>query len=506
MVTPGKIAGFVGTVLMLLLVISLFFPESKQRVGDSVILKFPSISDIFAPEKIIYADISDLIEESEHIEENLAKREKTPIRSQKQSKSIKSKSNYKLDTVRADAKSLLKKTRQIEFPVNGKKVLDPFFRELQKVHQLDKPIRIMHYGDSQIEGDRITSFVRDRLQRKFGGNGAGLLPVVQPYGQFSMKQDVSSNWNRYTIFGKKDTTLFHNRYGVMASFCRFTPHDEAKESRSFEAWMKMQKSALGYNTVKKYDCFKIYYGYNKKPFLTQVYKGEEMVFADFIPVANGLKVLEWSFDSTPEEITVQLKGDDSPDFYGVSFESKTGILVDNIAMRGSSGLIFTKMDKKLMKEMYDKLNVKLLILQYGGNVVPYLKGSAESYGKLFYKQLIRLKTLIPGIPIIVIGPADMSVKEQDYYTTYPVLPKVRDALKNATFKAGFAYWDMYEAMGGKNSMPSWVFAEPSLASSDFVHFNHRGARLIAEMFYNALMYEYDKYCIENAVGKFASIE
>jgi hypothetical protein len=48
-------------------------------------------------------------------------------------------------------------------------------------------------------------------------------------------------------------------------------------------------------------------------------------------------------------------------------------------------------------------------------------------------------------------------------------------------------------MGGKNSMPSWVFANPPLASSDFVHFNTRGARIIANMFYNSLMYEYNLY-------------
>ena len=42
-------------------------------------------------------------------------------------------------------------------------------------------------------------------------------------------------------------------------------------------------------------------------------------------------------------------------------------------------------------------------------------------------------------------------------------------------------------------MPSWVFAEPSLASKDFVHFNPRGAKLIANMFYNALLFEYNQY-------------
>jgi hypothetical protein len=71
--------------------------------------------------------------------------------------------------------------------------------------------------------------------------------------------------------------------------------------------------------------------------------------------------------------------------------------------------------------------------------------------------------------------------------------KVRDALRNAAFESGPAFWDMYTAMGGQNSMPSWVFADPPLASGDFVHFNHRGAKTIAQMFYNSFAFEYHRF-------------
>ena len=55
---------------------------------------------------------------------------------------------------------------------------------------------------------------------------------------------------------------------------------------------------------------------------------------------------------------------------------------------------------------------------------------------------------------------------------------------------------MYEGMGGYNSMPSWVNAEPELARPDYVHFSPRGAKLIANMFYNALIFEYNNYLKE----------
>ncbi|MDP4844949.1 MAG: hypothetical protein NWR83_10820, partial [Salibacteraceae bacterium] len=80
-----------------------------------------------------------------------------------------------------------------------------------------------------------------------------------------------------------------------------------------------------------------------------------------------------------------------------------------------------------------------------------------------------------------------------YYVSYPMLEPIRDALKKAAFRAKIGYWDMYEAMGGKNSMPSWVAANPPLAGADYTHFTPRGAQIISEFFYKALIIEYETY-------------
>jgi len=81
--------------------------------------------------------------------------------------------------------------------------------------------------------------------------------------------------------------------------------------------------------------------------------------------------------------------------------------------------------------------------------------------------------------------------------TYNNLPELVEAMKNVALLTGCGYWNMFDAMGGKNSMPSWVNAEPELARPDYVHFSNRGARLIANMFYNALIIEYNNFLNEN---------
>ena len=51
-------------------------------------------------------------------------------------------------------------------------------------------------------------------------------------------------------------------------------------------------------------------------------------------------------------------------------------------------------------------------------------------------------------------------------------------------KNDVAYFSMYEAMGGENSMISWV--KQGMAASDYVHFSPKGTKLISEVFYQCL--------------------
>ena len=51
--------------------------------------------------------------------------------------------------------------------------LDSFFEEARKAQKNGTLVRILHYGDSQIEMDRISSVLRQDLQERFGGSGPG---------------------------------------------------------------------------------------------------------------------------------------------------------------------------------------------------------------------------------------------------------------------------------------------------------------------------------------------
>lgn len=482
-IRPSITLLFILSVLTVLLFIAVVFPEKGIALTENGSLKFVKPADIFTRDAEEYADITNIIKSDALLDDTLLEN------------LVNEEEDVTWDTIRANADSLRRSIRRLQFPQNNKKLLYPVFRAMEGAATSSKPVRVMHYGDSQIEGDRITSFFRNRLQKKFGGMGVGLVPVEHVYDfKFSIFQNNSDNWIRYTLYGNRDTTLLHKRYGALASFARFSPYttDSLVESQNYEAWVDFSPSTYSYYNTKHFQQCRVFYSHNREPFLTELYQGEVLTEAEMYPASSTLQTIRWIFDQPVSDIRIVFKGSDSPDIYGIALDGISGIAVDNIPMRGNAGLVFTKMDEALLRKHYKQLNTKLIILQFGGNVVPYITDYGY-YERLFSAQIRKIKKVAPDVAIIVIGVSDMSIKEKNRYVTYPNLEKVRDALRKATLNNNAIYWDMYEAMGGKNSMPSWVFANPPLAAKDFVHFNPKGAKIIAHMFYNSFMYEYNLY-------------
>lgn len=390
----------------------------------------------------------------------------------------------------ANADSLQKSIYPIQFPEYGSRVLEPFFRTLDELKEGDiLRTRILHFGDSQIENDRMTALIRYRLQKMFGGTGSGLVQAIPLYsGSMSYHQEYQGNFLRYTYFRNRDTTINHNSYGVMAAFAAVPPPSEEGLPMLHYSFNLSRRSG---------QCDRV------KVFLHSYMEGATLVFqvndtiSDTIRnLPGGYSVADYRHVGIIKDLKLYLNFPEGGRIYGLSFESFSGVQMDNIALRGSSGLIFSKMDRQQEETMMKQLSPSLILLQFGGNVVPYM--NPRYYRREFEKELSFFKEICPGVPVIVIGPADMSIREKGMFKTYPGLEKIRDALKYATLESGFAFWDLYEAMGGNNSMPSFVHADPPLASTDYVHFNGLGINVVAEMFYNSLMFEYQHHVEQNS--------
>jgi lysophospholipase L1-like esterase len=162
--------------------------------------------------------------------------------------------------------------------------------------------------------------------------------------------------------------------------------------------------------------------------------------------------------------------------YGLSQESDTGVIVDNIPMRGCLGLVFTKMDSAQLATFYQSQHVRLIILQFGGNAIPSNRnpGTIQGIVKGLRQQVRHLRTLAPEASFLFIGPSDMLTQEDGEWITYPMVPYMDRLLRKMALEENIAYFSLYRWMGGAGSMAHWQ--ETGLAGSDGVHFTRAGAR------------------------------
>lgn len=473
----GYVLIFVMACLIVLGAISFFVPEGGIPVTEELSISYPTSEELLYPEKV----------EKRRLDEIIQQRQDSILVAMrmKDSLTIEDSLNFYMSFDKDNAAIL-------HYPNEDKSVLYDFFSYISSLEENDTSMHILHYGDSQIEMDRITGYIRERMQEEFGGWGAGMLSAKPLTPAYNMSHQTSQNWKRAVPYGPSSFRAGHWRYGPLLSVCSFDSGGSAT------IHVKARNKSTAH--VKKYSICKVLYKGGSTISLGGV-RGSSVVTTDYI--GGGLKVKQWVFDTFQSKASLTFSGAGPHEIYGVSLESKAGVYVDNVPMRGASGTFFRSVDSSLMYHSYNNLNVRMVIMEFGGNVLPVIHSKKKSkwYGNKFYKQIMRLKNTRPEASIIVIGPADMSVKTNGTLGTHPYLEHVRDALKEATLKAGCVYWDMYEAMGGKNSMQVWAKHSPRFASADYIHFTKKGAREISKMFYEALYNDYKIYLLKKKMDK-----
>lgn len=211
------------------------------------------------------------------------------------------------------------------------------------------------------------------------------------------------------------------------------------------------------------------------------------------PSNNAMDITTFALKDSTTAISISVSG--KGDIYGIVLDMDKGVSVDNIPMRGCSGTIFTGINTKQMTGFFQYTNTKMIILQFAGNSVPYLKTQQgiDNYVGSLRKQLRHVKSLAPDCQILWIGPSDMSTRINGQYTTYPLLRALDQSICKMVNEEGCAYWSLFESMGGNNSMVRWVETSPALASKDYIHFTRLGAQKAGELLTEAFMAGYTFY-------------
>lgn len=504
-ISPLRVFLLLTLTIAVLIGLIFVYPKGEIPITPDFSIRWFSKNDLLHPGGAEAVDISDIVE-TELVEEPVDTVFTAPV------------DTAKSDTIIPLPAEEVIARQSIEYPAGLDTLLYPFFEGLQSIHTDDQLIRILHYGDSQVEGDRITSELRQKFHTspQFGGCGAGIIPIIDILqGRAAVHLTQEGPWLKYSVFEKNPSDPPHHEYSILGNFFRFKPFPPVdtlpilpdsgfipidtgfQQTDTVHSSFTLTKSNLGYASTREVQVFKLLYTNNEEPLPYQIILNEEDTIDRVLPKAIRFGMDQLELDQPFISIKVQFESNRSPDLYGAALDCKQGIAVDNIGMRGVAVTNFAEMDAGNLARQLQFLNVKLIIMQFGVNVVPYETDSYKYYERMYYNQLMAFKRVAPNIPVLVVGVSDMSKKSGTSYESYPNIEPIREAQKKAALRAGCAFWDLYAGMGGKNSMISWVHNDPPLAEDDYTHLSARGARIVGKMLYDALMEAYYGYAKAN---------
>jgi len=461
---PRYIVLFIVCLLLGLALLCMLFPRGGIRLGNTT-LRFPALAEVLdVPEEPVDTDTIAILSPEEIMEQRLAA----------------------LKTEKMEEFNLYCQTNpaRLYLPNDDETYLDAFFEKMQNAG--NKHLRIMHYGDSQIECDRITSFLRQEFQEEFGGCGVGLIPALQTVPTYTIGQSLSGSATQYLAFGPADSRGNSDFYGPMAK--RTEIHGAASISISARGGKDYSHSC----------------SFNKVTVLTKNAADLHLVVRGDTIAMDSTNVGEMYFYTArlgggASSATLGVKGHAS--ILGIQLDGSKGVNVDNLPMRGCSGPELLNISRASIRPFLGRENVGLILLQYGGNSVPYLtKAKLPGYKERMKNVINMFRQMAPEARIIFIGPSDMATTDSTgAVRSYSVLPETVKTLREAANESGAAFWNMYEVMGGTGSMSKWV--RSGLAGSDYVHFTPGGAKKMAHMLYETLQFYYKFYRFRSGQDK-----
>ncbi|MDE5544795.1 MAG: hypothetical protein K2I83_05230, partial [Bacteroidales bacterium] len=207
-------------------------------------------------------------------------------------------------------------------------------------------VRILHFGDSQIENDRITSTLRRFFQDDFGGRGPGLLPLFASY--HALQPTVSGAW--HTVKAEKNSR--RGNYGIYGANLTCPPLQTLVRSK------KKVSGTLEYKFSDSFDApFADVLVHADLPAsaLRLTEDGKPVHAVDMLETF-GQKRLTYPLSLGIRKLDLEMELRKNHTLYAIAANDTVGVSVDNIAVRGGAGTVFTPNNRRFLTDQYMLLN------------------------------------------------------------------------------------------------------------------------------------------------------
>lgn len=396
-------------------------------------------------------------------------------------------------------------------------------------------VLIAQFGDSHTAGDVFTGYVRRRLQQRFGDAGRGFLLPGKPMRHYYQKD---------AEYGTEGEWIVHRgtRSGALEPFglagVRVTadddPHDKRRKNKRKpipEAWVATCAGCPAGQRVSRFEIFywkargggRLEYRVDDGPWQGLDTRADP----DVDPSPAAYHVVQ--VPDGPHRLSLRPGGGGPVSVFGVVLErTPPGVVVDALGIVGAQAMHLHAMDWRVIGEHLARRVPRLVILQYGTNEVDNPHLDLVRFETQLVELIQRIKTAVPGVSVLVLGPPDMGVRERRdcdppkrkpgkgkkpararpeppppdpnappppgcEWKTPAILPQIIEAERRAARRAGAAFFDLFTAMGGPDKMDEFWRQEPRLAYRDHVHLTAQGYELAAQLFVADLLALYDAW-------------
>ena len=355
--------------------------------------------------------------------------------------------------------------------------MDAFYGKIGGNNSTD--IRVAFFGDSFIEGDLFTADVRELLQNKFSGRGVGFVPITSIVSQFrgSVKHTFSG-WTCHTLLKPKAIPVeLKDKFYVSGEIF------EAKEGAS------VRYEGVRYRKhLKNFSLARFIFMNRGESTINVVVN--DTILKSFTPSTSD-EIQEIKLYGEIHSVEIKIENHEKFLGYGVVFEDEKGVVVDNYSLRGNSGLSLCGSNYLVNNQIDNSLKYDLIVLQYGLNVLTADVKNYAGYTRLMRRVVAHVKRSFPNSSILLMGVSDRSIKVEGKFVTMPTLKNMLEAQRSVAKSCGIAFWNTYEAMGGKNSMVDFV--KRKWGAKDFTHFSHAGGTFLAKRFVASIFSESKKF-------------
>ncbi|HEX5229993.1 MAG TPA: GDSL-type esterase/lipase family protein [Bryobacteraceae bacterium] len=332
--------------------------------------------------------------------------------------------------------------------------------------------RVLHYGDSPVTADSITSDVRSLLQQHFGDAGHGFVLIAKPWAWYQHRGvDVHAKGWRIAAASMPQRAKdgYHGLGGV--SF-----EGEAGATSNFEL-------------VEDHARMEIHY--LRQPgggVLTVEAAGQ--ILGQIATDGPEKEPADQSFPLTAGEREIQLSVERGPvRLFGVTFERNApGVVYNSLGLNGGQVLsVVSYFDKAQWAEELAEQHPDLVVINYGTNESGYADYIEHSYPGELRQVIDRVKAAVPRSSVLIMSPMDRGQRDANArITTVPALPRLVEIQRKTAAETGCAFFNTFQAMGGAGTMARWYDSQPRLVSADFTHPLPAGAHKVGVLLDQAL--------------------